>query len=64
MGDIADMYDYALEEDEPYSRPRDVTCNRCGKAGLIWSSDGVRGWLLTDKECNPHQCSTPAEDFV
>ena len=68
MGEMADMYDYAIwpeDFDEPYSKGKPVTCQRCGKKKLEWGTDSRR-WYLIDSEGNPHICprSTPQEDFA
>lgn len=32
-----------------------VTCNRCGKKGLEWSTDGRR-WYLVEGDGTTHRC--------
>lgn len=73
MGDIADYYIEQMQDAYPswspvgtrrWTKPRPITCQRCGERDLIWSNDG-RGWYLTDRECNPHDCrpTGSADDF-
>ncbi len=75
MGEIADdCFDRAMEEEmdvdgeyarRMYSRPRPVTCNRCGKTNLKWR-DGV---LIENERVHPgnykpeHLCPTTADGF-
>lgn len=70
MGEMADCFiDQMLDAYPDWNparrtRPRPITCQHCGERGLIWSHDG-RGWYLTDRECNPHDCrpTGSADDF-
>lgn len=69
MGDIADMLvDQMIEQGmwgRATSRPKKVTCERCGKRNLEWGNDG-RSWYLINRNADPHVChrSTPEEDFA
>ena len=51
MGDMADMYDYLLDDDEDYR----VTCNRCGKRDLHWE-ETRNGWRLYHESGRRHDC--------
>ncbi|MEY2655324.1 MAG: hypothetical protein RLZZ524_2352 [Pseudomonadota bacterium] len=68
MGEMADMYDYLLDdEDEDFydggryqarGGRRSVNCTHCKARGLAW---GFRQrWLLLDPSGTVHDCRPPA----
>jgi hypothetical protein len=69
MGEMADdpsWYDPDPSDfDDPPTRGRPVTCQRCGTKKLEWGTDNRR-WFLIDDEGEPHVCPRPTaqEDFA
>ena len=47
MGDMADMYDYAIWP-EDFVEDAPVTCKYCGEEGLIWDLLPDKKWRLVD----------------
>ncbi len=57
MGDMADDYDYLIEDE------REPTCNRCGSTDVRWRQQGGKWVLFSLKPGVVHTCELKADDF-
>ena len=55
MGDIAELYDYTIWEDDRPPR-RFPSCKHCGKKRLTWHHYKGRFWLANAKGNKIHRC--------
>lgn len=57
MGDIAELYDYVLWEEDPKPHYRRFpSCKRCGKTRLTWRYKDGRYVLANAKGNKIHRC--------
>lgn len=60
MGDMADDYDYLIEDDERGVEP---ACNRCGSTDVRWRQQGGKWVLFSLKPGVVHTCELKVDDF-